>query len=45
MMDYFDEQIDTLLTNDDDILVAMELQANKDSSVLLGNEELTKSNL
>jgi len=46
MLAYFDEQIIRLLEqHDDEILVAMELIGNKDSFVLLGNEELKKSDL
>lgn len=45
MMDYFDEQINSLFDGDgDEVLVGMELQSNKDCLVLLGNQSaLTKT--
>lgn len=45
MMDYFDNQINLLFEgSDDEVLVAMELQSNKDNLVLIGNNSnLTKS--
>ncbi|MES2574067.1 MAG: hypothetical protein V4572_03915 [Bacteroidota bacterium] len=45
MMDYFDNQINLLFeSGSDEILVAMELQSNKDCLVLLGDQSvLTKS--
>ena len=46
MLNFFDEKIDELLDkHDDEILVAMELNDNKDSFVLFGNEELKKTDL
>ena len=42
MLKYFDSKIDELFEQgDDEILVAMELQHNKDSFVLEGNKQLT----
>lgn len=45
MMGYFDDQIDKLSDMSDEILVAMELTGNKDSFILLGNKQLTKSEI
>ncbi|WP_339838800.1 hypothetical protein [uncultured Maribacter sp.] len=46
MLNFFDDKIIELLDqNDDEILVAMELIGNKDSFVLLGNENLVKQDL
>ncbi len=45
MLDYFDEQIDLLFAKDIvEVLVAMELQHNKDSFVIYGKTNLKKSN-
>jgi hypothetical protein len=42
MLDFYDMQIDLLIEKcDDDVLLAMELQHNKDSFILLGNKTIT----
>ncbi|WP_299884234.1 hypothetical protein [uncultured Lacinutrix sp.] len=45
MINYFDEQIELLSEENDEILVAMELINNRDAFRLLGNRELTKTDL
>lgn len=46
MLDFFDKKIDELFDkHGDEVLVAMELNDNKDSFVLFGNEELKKTDL
>ncbi len=45
MINYFDEQIELLSEENDEILVAMELINNRDAFILLGNKRLTKADL
>jgi len=45
MINYFDKQIELLSEENDEVLVAMELINNRDAFILLGNKQLTKSNL